>query len=137
MEIKTTIDRTQVMYLLLSGLEGGCGYWARIVRYVDPPEDVDLFAGIDKNDGLLSQEVFRHAHYPMCEAGGSVVLKHEDYEHEGKTESTLDYPAIVRGLTVMAQQEPKHFGDFMRENSDATTGDVFVQCCLFGKVIFG
>jgi hypothetical protein len=32
---------------------------------------------------------------------------------------------------------PRHFADVLNENDDAGTGDVFLQCCLFGEIIFG
>jgi len=38
---------------------------------------------------------------------------------------------------VMAKKEPRHFADFLKEDYDETTGDVFLQCCLFGEVIYG
>ena len=44
---------------------------------------------------------------------------------------------IKRGLTVMAKKERKHFVDFLNEDYDETTADVFLQCCLFGEVIYG
>jgi hypothetical protein len=40
-------------------------------------------------------------------------------------------------LALMAEKEPRHFGDFMGENDDATTSDVFLQLCLFGEVVYG
>lgn len=50
---------------------------------------------------------------------------------------TLDLAAIRRGLAIMAKLEPKHFADFLNEQYDATTADVFVQCCVFGEVVYG
>ena len=49
----------------------------------------------------------------------------------------LNLGKIKKGLTVMAKKEPKHFADFVSEDYDAVTGDVFLQCCLFGKVLYG
>jgi hypothetical protein len=49
----------------------------------------------------------------------------------------LDRVAILEGLRIMAEKEPRHFADFMTENDDADTGDVFLQCCLYGEVIYG
>ena len=49
----------------------------------------------------------------------------------------LNMKKIKRGLTAMAKKEPSHFADFLKENYDETTGDVFLQCCLFGEVIYG
>lgn len=47
---------------------------------------------------------------------------------------TLNLPKIKRGLTVMANKYPEHFADFINEKGDMNTGDVFLQCCLFGEV---
>lgn len=49
----------------------------------------------------------------------------------------LDIGKIKRGLTVMAKKEPSHFADFVGGDYDQVTGDVFVQCCLFGEVLYG
>jgi len=49
----------------------------------------------------------------------------------------LDLDACKRGLQVMAEEYPRHFADFMSENEDAETADVWLQCCLFGEVVYG
>lgn len=44
---------------------------------------------------------------------------------------------IEQGLKIMAKKYPQHFIDFaIREDYDETTGDVFLQCCLFGEIIY-
>ena len=47
----------------------------------------------------------------------------------------LDRDKIKAGLALLA--ETRHWDDFMCENEDGTTGDVFLQLCLFGEVVFG
>lgn len=47
----------------------------------------------------------------------------------------LDKAAIERGLTVLARTLPHHFRDLMGD-FDAATGDYFLQCCLFGEVMY-
>ncbi len=54
---------------------------------------------------------------------------------EGKT-LTLDQAAVQRGLQVMRDKYEWHFHDILKGNDDAETGDVFVQCCIFGDIIF-
>ncbi len=48
----------------------------------------------------------------------------------------LDLKKIKRGLTIMAKKYPTHFTNFINENLayDEITGDVFLQCCLFGEI---
>jgi len=38
---------------------------------------------------------------------------------------------------VLEEKFPKHFSDAVEEDFDATTADCWLQCCLFGDVIFG
>ena len=49
----------------------------------------------------------------------------------------IDPTTIAEGLKVMAQKYPKAWADFMAENDDAETGDIFLQCICFGEVIYG
>jgi CBS domain-containing protein len=44
---------------------------------------------------------------------------------------------IVVGLQTMADNYPNHWHDFINDNEDAATSDVFLQCCLYGEAIFG
>ncbi len=82
--------------------------------------------------------IYRNIDYPLNK-GGSIVIKiagDEDDKDNGK-EYTLDLKEIKYGLTCMSKRYPSHYGDFLNENEDATTGDVFLQCCLFGEIIYG
>ena len=45
--------------------------------------------------------------------------------------------ALLKGLQLMAKDYPQQWADFMDDNDDANTGDVFVQLCCFGKTIYG
>ena len=72
------------------------------------------------------------------------VLKNGEYsiirdieEESSNNEYQLNLKMVKKGLTVMAKKYPKHFADFINEDYDQTTGDVFLQCCLFGDVIYG
>ena len=61
-----------------------------------------------------------------------------ELEVDGETETyTLTREKLIAGLQVMASKYPRHFADVLNENDDAGTGDVFLQCCLFGEIIFG
>jgi len=120
-EIEITLSR--VSDLLCSAFEGGSNYWYRIVAQTAPP------AYAFRVD---SETIFPHLDYPLNE-GGSLRIS------DGDDEWTLDLNLVKRGLGLFCASEKyaKHFGDFLAENDDATTGDVFLQLCLFGDVIFG
>jgi hypothetical protein len=50
---------------------------------------------------------------------------------------TLSIPKLMQGLAVLAAKYPHHFCDILKEDGDATTGDVLVQCALFGDIVYG
>lgn len=133
MKLTIEIDDKRVQDLLCSALEGGSNYWYNIDNsdgsVTTSPEDVGV-------------EYWHEV--PFTEKGVIVFTANGDDENEeinGATSWKLDRAAIERGLTVFASLKEgeggHHYGDFIKENDDAITGDVFLQCCLFGEIIYG
>ena len=118
-EFKIRYDRIQD--LIDSALSnGGSDYWCKIEDYVYP------------NQSNSYDESLRHIEFPL--KGGAIILSSiEDLDE--KIRLTMD--SIMTGLQCMAEKYPKHFADFISENDDMYTGDVFLQCCLFGEVRYG
>lgn len=126
--VNTMISADAVRNLLTSAFEGGSNYWYMITRKIVPRgiecrylSDVPLVKG-----GTL---VF------TTEAAGDEAMLADD----GKSLKVfrLNRLAIQVGLTVMAAKFPKHFADIVTEDCDQNTADVFLQCCLFGELIYG
>ena len=59
------------------------------------------------------------------------------HDGEENKKHKLNIDNITSGLQTMAKKYPEHFADLMSENTDNITSDVFLQCCLFGEVIYG
>ncbi len=72
--------------------------------------------------------------YPISK-GGELFIK--DVEADKGETFVLDEIAIQRGLQIMARDHERHMNDFISENDDNDTADVFIQCCLFGEVLYG
>jgi hypothetical protein len=124
------ISYQRITDLLSSAIEGGgIGYWAQIEGY-NPPSEVVYITNV--GDEVNTEIVYRHLDYPL-NPGGAVLI----YDLEGDEVKSLNLETITKGLQVMAEKEPWHFGNFLTEDDDASTGDVFVQCCLFEEVIYG
>lgn len=121
--ITVDIPLTRVADLLCTAFEGGVGYWCTIVNYVEP---TGAHPPIDRELGFVG-----YMDYPIRE-GGAVVLRDDQ---DGK-KYTLDLDALRDGFQVMREKCPQHFSDFIIGNEDAETGDVFVQCCIFGEVVY-
>ena len=107
--------RTHISYEdiknLLDSASRGADYWARTeLAYESETEKALTVKGV-----------------------GIIDFEDEDYG----TTYVLNLKKIKRGLTSMAKKDPKHFADFISEDYDMITGDVFLQHCLFGEIIYG
>jgi hypothetical protein len=129
-EIEITLER--ISDLLCSAIEGGSNYWYRIDEFIEPPQ---MTYRTDE------AKVYRHLDYPLNEGGALLISAHaEDEDGDevyGLKQWRLDLTTIEKGLTIMAEKYPRHWSDFVQENDDAETSDVFLQCALFGEIIFG
>lgn len=114
MKLEIEITDEQLEELLDCAFDGGIGYWA-----------LGLSVQPDVN-GTYAEIVLKR--------GGRVTLR--DQEDDG-AKHVLDRAAIERGLPAFQKQCPKRFSDWFSGECDAGCGDAFVQCCLFGKVIYG
>lgn len=124
-KIGMDIPIRSVQDLLCNALEGGSNYWYFIKAFNYPEGETIESLGI----------AFSHLELPFkC---GSLTIHDISGEGDDKKDMILDFPAIVEGLQIMADKEPYHFANFLQENDDAETGDVFLQCCLFKEVIYG
>ena len=104
-------------YLTCTALEGGSNYWYMI-------EDHNLHESDTK---YLSE-------LPTTENG--FVLITDDCEQLDEP-FRLDRKALLKGLEVMREKYSHHFVDAVNGNGDAITGDVFLQCAVFGELVYG
>lgn len=137
-EIKTTrtITREQVSNLLCSAFEGGSNYWYRI-EFFHAPDKYEFNAGADLNKPA---GYFKQLDYPLNPGGFLVVSDyHAITGRDVPTKRRLSLHSIQRGLELMAasKEYAHHWRDFIAENDDAITADVFLQLCLFGEVVYG
>lgn len=126
---KITIDlpEQRVASLLCTAIEGGINYWCSKVTKAWEGEEGGKPVAYLEEDGSVT---WIHD-YPLT-PGGVLYVK----EIDGDTHR-LDRAAVIRGLALMSEHHARHFADFTSENEDATTGDVFVQLCLFGELRYG
>lgn len=89
------------------------GYWARVPR------------GAEHADVLSGKAV--------------AIVREVDGSHDGKGDGRHELTAakVRSGLQVMAERYPFHFANLIQDNADAETGDVLIQCALFGQIVYG
>jgi hypothetical protein len=115
--VEHSINWQRIEDLFVCAFEGGSNYWYTIVKHNKKEINAQFLSTL-----------------PAKEGGWVEVM---DNEGELKKAVRVDRSVAEKGLKIMAEKYPKHFTDFINENDDADTGDVFLQCCVFGNVIFG
>ncbi len=140
------IDEDRIKNLLVSAFEGGIGYWARIMEYTYPPgtsrADFKNW-GDDKKYTCPG-----YVEVPLIEGGKVWLHDAEEYDERWitlpaaeKEKWCLTREKIIKGMSTFASlkmgEGGHHFPNFLAENDDAETADVFVQCCLFGEIVYG
>lgn len=141
------VNSEAVRELLCLAFEGGSNYWYRDLEKgrdaTDAVAKVGLTGSAFQSPSIDRSQRNNHTEddwtwaYILPTCGGSVMLTSSEDERDVYT---LDDKAIKRGLEAMAAKFPARLqGHFFQVDydSDAEDGDVFLQCCLFGDVIYG
>lgn len=113
--------------MIVGAIEGGSAYWCE--TFVPDNSTVEL-ANV-KRGGIWYSE----SSYWL--EGGKAFLEFEKPTEDHDGNATIGKQQFINGLTIMAAKAPQHFADLVNETDDATTSDVFLQCVLFGEIIFG
>lgn len=108
--ITMNVPQQVVTDTLISAFEGGSNYWY---------DDLDRIA--PKKTPYISED---------CANEGFTLISHEHNEQK-YTVKPEDYP---KALQIMAEKYPRHFGNMIKKNGDAETGDVLLQILCFGDV---
>ena len=124
--VQHKIPLTRLSDLLAEAWDGGSAYWARAIKY-NEPDEWKFSTSVSHGEG------HHYGHEYPLNPNGSVVIN--DIEEDKNI--TLDWNKIQKGLKVFVEKFPQAYADFVDENDDAGTGDMFLQCCLFGDVIYG
>lgn len=136
MTVETKISDDRIRSLLCSAFEGGSNYW-----YMHEGEK--LAPGLTYQDfrtgGKMQFAEYWHPWQLIPLVDGCSLILSDKEEDDGPNKQTwiLDRAAIDRGLQTLAAKYPHHFADILDENDDANTGDAFLQCCLFGELVYG
>lgn len=120
MPLNLTVPAYNLACVLCSGFEGGINYWGHFVQstHVKPPEgeDVDLTR-----------------YYQTLLPDGLIGV----WDTEESKAHRIELADILRAIQVIAEKYPHHIGDVIAGEGDATTGDVLIQCAIFGEVRYG
>lgn len=134
--ITQSIKLIDIADLLCGALEGGSNYWYEIEDKTEPTKWIIDQPIIFSTKEEAEKNNKHYLHFYPLNPGGSLVFTTLDDEKRKKKEHILNLQNIQIGLQQMAVLYPKHFADFQSNNYDGITSDVFLQMCLFGKIIY-
>ena len=112
---------------IVGTVEGGYSPWLGELKYLDSdpaPQPGLVWYGQEAlyNDSLRFKAVYDDPEQEEGTFGASVFV---------------DYRRIREGLQYMARAHNRHFNDLVEENDDAITHDVFMQCVVLKRVVYG
>ncbi len=120
------VSDEKIMDLISLALEGGSNYWYSNVDAGDPPT-------VDFPISYMDYDWWQT--WPMMD--GSTKITECDTEDGKLTVHILDKKKIQDGLALMAANHAWHFANVISGDTDIETGDVFLQYCLFGEIVYG
>ena len=123
--MKTILDKQTIKDLFIDAFEGGSNHWYQIVEHTQEYEMI----GNDKTaydviDMILEGNVYQW-------------IKINAPEYTEVNAGFITNESIQRGEETMLREYKHLFRAVLDGDYDAEAADVFLQCVLFGEVIFG
>jgi hypothetical protein len=121
--------------LLVTAFEGGSNYWIGKVHISEEIRKLHSLFANEFTDTITNWRWFHQVPFVLAGTSG-----YKGHELEMETPSGKFYLTITKlfdGLETMHEESPRHYNDFIEENWDAITADVFLQYALFDKVVYG
>jgi len=112
-----------ILELLTGAWEGGSNYWI---------ESVEMKGSYD----LEQRPNKYYPSYALAPFIGGKLAIHLT-ESDGGEVHNLTEKKIRNGIKLIREKHPKHYANWVGQDDDAETSDVFLQLCLFKEVIFG
>ena len=125
------ISSEDITHLLNRAIEGGSNYWMSWDYSPKYKKCVNYRSNIHSVEYEGSFFTF-----PQC------LIVHDAYgltirDSSDGVKYNLTLNKMKKGLKIMAMNYQNHFHNFISGNYDDITGDIFLQCAVFGEVIYG
>ncbi len=138
MIIKTEVEITprRIADLMVTAIEGGIGYWCESVKLLDQPR-----LGKMKKPWYDDESLYDHDPRSMAAALIKIEVKELDPSSKKCPSGVWEVELVNMEQAFILMQEygkPKgwHFRNFINENDDAETADVWFQLAVFGEVVY-
>lgn len=127
MNISFDIKNEIISDLIIIAVECGCDYWLSKVKLFDK----------------VGMQTLSVTNDPLVNLSRIVFVENKENDFKSHTLMISDPDRIARGsqitdgLSRMATQYPQQFADILQNDIDTETADIFIQCCILGKIIYG
>ena len=115
------IPEERVQDLLITATEGGIGYWCQITSYAC-------------SEGKTTKD-YTYPHFEVIMDGGRMQIT--EFEEDDQPKHWIDRTSLTLGLQRLASTRPEDWKDFMKENEDICTADIFIQLAVFNEIKYG
>lgn len=115
--------------MLRSAIEGGSNYWIDYECQIEIKLD-----NIFLNEKIPDLYVWQ---YPLYNLGVINFIENVYRGTEDEQVHELNYQSLIEGAKTMARKYPRQFNDWINEVGDEMTADLYLQCCLFGEIVYG
>lgn len=130
MTFKATIEITgqQVAAIMSTGLEGGYSPWLKSALWIKKPQFYE-----EQRITPIMTGAFYEGDFQI-----EFIFDDPDEEEGTFTGKKLVGPKEMQAaIEKFSEESPSHFADWMLENDDADTGDVFLQYICLNDIIYG
>jgi len=135
-KVEYAVDADRVCSLLVGVFDlGASNYWVHEFDSVeaDDPDWSWCESEESLREWLKVSKVYTAV---MCGGHWDVILLNDNEDGPGET-IRVSKEDLIEGLKIMATKFPKHFQNFVNENDDVETSDVYFQCCVLKDVVYG
>lgn len=129
------IEEEELWDLMVTAFEGGSNYWIGTVNVSVETRKLHSIFASEFGNTVTSWRWYHQV--PFVLAGTSGYKGHELEMDTPAGKFYLTINKLFDGLKLMHEEASTHYNNFISENWDAITADVFLQYALFGEVIFG
>ena len=125
--ITTTVEisHSKVADLIITAVEGGSNYWCKAIKVGTQPTSTEV--------NMNGSEGKPHRIYDCIFNGGTLVFVPDDYDEPCLQ---LNLNTAQNALEILNKKFNDVFTNITSDNYDASDADAFIQCAIFGDVIF-
>lgn len=125
--------------IALSSARVGMSYWSKSPDYWvrDDLSISDFLPGGKMQD---PHDLWHWTELVPLQEGCALVLELREetrcWDGQVRDRVELDLAALRRGAQTMADKYPERFTELFDHGGDWVSADLFVQCCLFGELVY-